>query len=346
MSNTKRILMSIALLLSFSLTAIGQSEYASIRLMWWNLENFFDPSDDSVRNDDDFTPKGKNHWGYKRFEKKKNNIYKTIISMGIDSLPVVVGVCEVENDWTLKQLCFNTPLYKFGYNYVHYDSPDQRGIDVALLYRKDYFKLIYSKPIPVTDDADSAFKTRDILLVSGTVFEKDTLFLLLNHFPSKRGGGYAENKRTLAATQLANVIDTIVQRHCNAGIVVMGDFNDTPFDQSIVSTLGVSPYEKDWDKNILINLMTDISDKGGTYKYQGEWSNIDQIMISKNLHPRWATSMEVKKGRADIYSPNFLLLHDNKFGGNKLYRTYAGPKYEGGFSDHLPVYIDIDKLNN
>lgn len=346
MLTTKRILILFILLLSFSLPMEGQNDGDNVRLMWWNVENFFDPANDSIKSDDDFTPQGLNRWGYKRFEKKKNNIYKTIVSMGLDSLPAVVGMCEVENDWVLKQLCFNTPLRKFGYDFVHYDSPDSRGIDVALLYRCDYFKLLYSQPIAVADSSDTAFRTRDILLVSGVVFESDTLFLLLCHFPSKRGGAYAEAKRRFVAMQLAYTVDTLVQCHSKAAVVVMGDLNDTPFDESVTEVLRVSPHRRDWNKNILINLMTDIPEGKGTYKYQGQWSTIDQIMITKNLHPCWAVSMVVKTGTANIYSPNFLLLYDNKFRGNKLYRTYIGPKYEGGFSDHLPVYVDINKLNN
>lgn len=344
--SVRRILMFFLLEVLFIPMSAGQGVGGTVRLMWWNLENFFDPVNDSLKNDDDFTAEGVNKWGYKRFEKKKNNIYKTIISMGVDNLPVVIGVCEVENDWVLRQLCFNTPLRKFKYDFIHYDSPDNRGIDVALLYRKDYFKVLYSKPIPVKDDDDTAFCTRDILLVSGVVFEQDTLFLLLNHFPSKRGGSYAAPKRGLAAMQLEYTVDTISSNAPGRAIVVMGDFNDTPFDESVMHTLGVSPYKKDWDKNVLINLMADIPEGRGSYKYQGQWLNIDQIMISKSLHPRWATSIAVKDVDANIYSPNFLLLYDNKFGGNKLYRTYIGPKYEGGFSDHLPIYIDIERINN
>ena len=122
------------------IVAMGQQNNALLRMMWWNLENFFDPSNDSLTADDDYTFEGSNHWTYKRFYQKKDNIYKAILSMGLDRLPIAIGVCEVENDWVLRQLCLNTPLRRFDYDYVHCDSPDRRGIDVALLYRKSFSK--------------------------------------------------------------------------------------------------------------------------------------------------------------------------------------------------------------
>jgi endonuclease/exonuclease/phosphatase family metal-dependent hydrolase len=261
----------------------------------------------------------------------------------LDRLPIAIGVCEVENDWVLRQLCLNTPLRRFDYDYVHCDSPDRRGIDVALLYRKSLFEVLYYESIPVLDSTDSSFKTRDILLVKGVIKDMDTVFLLMNHFPSKRLGYEAYEKRLLAATVLYNTLDTIMQRYSDSKIIVMGDFNDTPFDACMTKVLKVSPHKKDWETNTLINLMADISLEKGTYKYQAVWSCIDQILITKNLHPNYSTSIEVVNGVANIYEANFLLIPDNKFLGFKLYRTYTGPKYNGGFSDHLPIYIDIQK---
>ncbi len=336
----------ILTLLVFPIAIVmGQQRSVVTRIMWWNLENFFDPSNDSLTADDDFTAEGENHWTYRRFYQKKDNIYKAILSMGLDSLPVAIGICEVENDWVLRQLCLNTPLRRFDYDYIHYDSPDRRGIDVALLYRKNLFEVIYSKPIPVVDVTDTDFKTRDILLVKGVIKDMDTVFFLMNHFPSKRLGYVSYKKRMLAVTVLGNTLDTIVQSNPNCKMVVMGDFNDTPFDDCIVKGLQVLPDKKDWGNNTMINLMVDVPLGKGTYKYQGWWSCIDQIMITKNLYPDYSTSMEVVGGIANIYSPNFLLIRDNKFLGMKLYRTYTGPKYHGGFSDHLPIYIDIQKTN-
>lgn len=325
------------------IVAMGQQNNALLRMMWWNLENFFDPSNDSLTADDDYTFEGSNHWTYKRFYQKKDNIYKAILSMGLDRLPIAIGVCEVENDWVLRQLCLNTPLRRFDYDYVHCDSPDRRGIDVALLYRKSLFEVLYYESIPVLDSTDSSFKTRDILLVKGVIKDMDTVFLLMNHFPSKRLGYEAYEKRLLAATVLSNTLDTIMQRYSDSKIIVMGDFNDTPFDACMTKVLKVSPHKKDWETNTLINLMADISLEKGTYKYQAVWSCIDQILITKNLHPNYSTSIEVVNGVANIYEANFLLIPDNKFLGFKLYRTYTGPKYNGGFSDHLPIYIDIQK---
>ncbi|MBR5783950.1 MAG: hypothetical protein IKY43_02145 [Bacteroidales bacterium] len=326
-----------------SFSVYSQNNNNMVRLAWWNLENFFDPSNDSLTNDDEFTPEGINHWTYTRFNNKKNNIYKTILSMGLDSLPAAMGVCEVENAWTLKQLCFNTPLAKYGYQYIHYDSPDPRGIDVALVYMPKQFSPIYSKPILVDDSSNLSFKTRDILLVCGTVLETDTLFILLAHFPSKKTGIISVSRREVAAKKLKYTIDTIAQRHPKCGIVVMGDFNDTPLDDCIVKTLGVSPSVMDSSQSGLINLMADIDSDFGTYKYQGMWYCLDQIMISSNLSMKTNSHLPLVVDGAKIHIKDFLLVKDNKFLGNKLYRTYTGVKYEGGFSDHLPIYINVTK---
>ena len=174
----------------------------------------------------------------------------------------------------------------------------------------------------------------------------DTVFLLMNHFPSKRLGYESYEKRLLAAAVLSNTIDTIMQRYSDSKIIVMGDFNDTPFDDCITKVLKVSPYKKDWETNTLINLMSDIPLGEGTYKHQAAWTCVDQILVTKNLHPKYSTSIEVVNGVANIYAAKFLLIPDNKFLGMKLYRTYIGPKYQGGFSDHLPIYIDIQKTND
>lgn len=341
MSYFAKQIVVVSVVLLWGVLPLNAQHKQCMRLVWWNVENFFDPSNDSLKNDDDFTFDGSYKWSYKRFDSKKNNIYKVVSSMGIDTVPIMVGLCEVENSWVLTQMCRNTPLRQYNYNFVHFDSPDKRGIDVALLYPANAFNVLYSKPIPVVDSLDASFATRDVLLVSGTVFGGDTLFLLLNHFPSKRGGAESEKRRILAAEVLKYTIDTIVQKHPDAMVVAMGDFNATPSDCCIVNTLNVSPRRKDWEQNTLINLMSDLEVGEGTYKYQGCWSVIDQIMISKNLHPLWSAKCEVEAGKANIYKPDFLLQPDKKYLGNKPIPTYSGPIYKNGYSDHLPVYIDI-----
>ncbi len=344
MMQRKKIVMLCVFNTFFILQIVAQEKKTEIaRIVFWNVENFFDPSNDSIKNDDDFTPNGINRWTYSRFEKKKNNIYKTLVALGGENMPVMVGLCEIENDWVLQQLCLNTPLRRFSYNLLHYESPDMRGIDVALIYRPEKFHILYSKPIAIDNPNDVTFKTRDILLVSGILFDKDTLFTLIAHFPSKRGGASSDKKRNYVASKLRNVVDTIVNRHPLSTVIVMGDFNDTPFDNCITKSLGVLPDTANWKTNTLINTMCRIPKNTGTYKYKGDWSCIDQIMVSKNVILNPDHPISVVGATAHIFAPDFLLIPDTKFLGKKLFRTYAGMKYQGGFSDHLPIYIDIQK---
>ncbi len=343
-SMIKKLRCAILLLCIITFATAEGQEYSVARMMWWNVENLFDPSNDSLTADDEFTTTGTKHWTYNRFYQKKDSIYKTILYMGINRLPVAIGLCEVENDWVLRQLCLNTPLRKFNYDFVHYDSPDTRGIDVALLYKVDRFEVLYSQPIAVKDSADTTFNTRDILLVKGVIKDMDTVFLLLAHFPSKLQGDISEKRRSLAAAVMAYTLDTIVAQNTEPKIVIMGDFNDAPDAKCITEVMKILP-QKDETAN-MINLMANYPAGEGTYKYDGFWECLDQVMISRNLYPQYSTSIEVVDGKANIYKPNFLLMPDNKYWGMKLYRTYNGPIYKGGFSDHLPVYIDIKKRKN
>ena len=325
-------------------TTFAQKDFtnnATMRIGWWNVENYFNPQDDSIKNDEAFTPEGSNHWSYKRFYLKRDNIYKTIVALGQGEPPAFMGFCEVEDEWVMRQLCFNTPLRKYHYQYIHYESPDRRGIDNAFIYRPDRFTPIYSKTISAAKPDDSAFFTRDILLVSGVTFQGDTLFVFVNHFPSKLGGDVAEVRRNYVAALLKKSIDTVMLHHPKSGVIVMGDFNDSPFADCIVKHLGIGPEKSDWENNSMINLVADKPAGTGSYKYQADWSCIDQIMVSKNMILESDFPLYVKDQTAVIFDADFLLIDDPKFLGKKIFRTYIGGRYQGGFSDHLPLYIDL-----
>lgn len=343
----KNLLQTITLFAAFCLAfgvTSAQKDFtnnATMRIAWWNVENYFNPQDDSVKFDEAFTPDGSNHFTYKRFYLKRDNIYKTIVALGQGELPAIMGFCEVEDEWVMRQLCFNTPLSKFHYHYVHYESPDRRGIDNALIYRPDRFTVLYSKPISVAKADDSTFFTRDILLVSGVTFQGDTLFIFVNHFPSKLGGDVAEVRRNYVASVLKRSIDTVMERHPKSGVIIMGDFNDSPFADCIVKHLGIGPEKSDWERNTLINLVADKPAGTGSYKYQADWSCIDQMMASKNLVLESDFPLIIKDQTAVIFDADFLLVDDPKFMGKKIFRTYIGGRYQGGFSDHLPLYIDL-----
>lgn len=308
------------------------------RLAFWNVENLFDTKDDEAKNDDAFTPGGENHWNNKRYSKKLNDIYHVLAASGEREgngfvMPIVVGLAEVENDKVLRDLCKGTPLRKFGYHFVHYESPDIRGIDNALLYRKGHYAPFFTQAISVSDSS-IGLVTRDILLVEGTTKSGDTLIVLVNHFPSKRGGAEAETRRNQVAKRLRYTMDTIAIRHPRAAIVVMGDLNAGPDEPEITQTLMKS------GQGAFTNLMERMVKGEGSHKYQGNWSYLDQIIVSSNMLDG-KCGLQVEGGKAMVLMPEFMMVDDETHFGKKPFRTYQAMKYLGGYSDHLPVIIEI-----
>lgn len=312
----------------------------TFRLMFYNVENYYDPFDDSLTNDNEFLPNGLRHWNYSRFLKKRDNIYKTILAVGGWEPPAIIGLCEIENRFVLKQLLYNTPFSKLDYRIVQEESPDMRGIDVALLFNPKLVQIFYHRAIPIHFPAAPNSTTRDILYVKALVFGEDTLHIFVNHWPSRFGGELSsEPRRKYVAGQLAMQIDSLLAKNKNAAIVVMGDFNDYPSDQSVSEVLNAG---KNRDSNRLINLMPDNKNYSiGTHKFEGEWGILDQIMVSPVL-------LLQDKGifveeEAHIFNADFLLQEDSKYLGNMPFRTFLGMKYHGGFSDHLPIFVDFYK---
>ena len=312
----------------------------SIRIGFWNVENFFDTKKDSIKNDNDFTPEGKNRWTQKRFNEKKSNLCKAIVALGEWEPPAILGFCEVENANALQELCKNTPLAKFKYEFIHYESEDVRGIDVAMIYRPDKFVPIESVPIKVNFQSNNS-KTRDILFVKGIVFDSDTIGLFVCHFPSKLGGSVADENRATAAQILKNEAEKQLAENPNLPLIIMGDFNDDPHSNPIKNVLGAATNTSELQNKTFYNLMSGEMNTKGSYKYQAQWSFIDQIMITKNLLS--GDKLRIKNGKALVFNPDFLQVPDDKFLGTKPFRTFIGVRYTGGFSDHFPVYIDLKK---
>ena len=308
----------------------------ALRMVFWNVENLFDTRNDSLTLDDEFTPSGGMHWNEQRYRNKLNNVYRTIAAMGRTDngtleMPAIVAMAEVENNKVLRDLCQGTPLRKSGYKPIHYDSPDVRGIDNAVIYRPDCFRMVASTPICVSDSA-SHFFTRDILCIVGTLASGDTLILFVNHFPSKRGSEDAERRREHVAATLRRHMDSAALMHPGSAIVVMGDFNAAPDEKAISKTLlGSSLY---------VNLMSGASPRSGSYNYQGQWSYIDQIIVLRSMVDG-SSPLQVSGAQAHVFDAAFLLTDDDRHLGVKPFRTYLGIRYLGGFSDHLPVYVDI-----
>ena len=295
-------------------------------MAFWNVENLFDTWRDTLKDDCAFTPEGDNHWTPRRYADKCNKIYKTIAAM---QWPVVIGMAEVENDHVLRDLCYDTPLRRMGYGFVHFESPDTRGIDCALLYRKEFFDVFESTNIYVSDTVEG-FYTRDILLVGGvlrdTVSHGDTCYILVNHWPSKRGGAEAESHRMEIARLLRHTMDSLQRSHPAALVLAMGDFNATSDEEAISRGMGFAGEEKNAEG--FYNLMCQIPQGEGSYKYRDNWSCIDQVIANREL-------------KVELFTPDFLLVDDEKYMGRKPFRTYTGMTYLGGYSDHLPVMVRI-----
>lgn len=312
------------------------------RIMFYNVENLFDTEDDPSTNDNEFTPEGNRHWTSKRLDNKTNRLSQVIIAAGEGNLPTIIGLCEVENSTALNKLLEGTPLWNLGYRSIHQESPDLRGIDVALLFDQNRFSPITYKAITVSDTNNSNFKTRDILYVKG-ILSNDTIHLFVNHWPSKYGGVLkSEPKRFLAAGILRSNVDSLLNQNNKAKIILMGDFNDTPIDPSIVEILNAKSLNKEISDTSMYNLAYDLCKKGkGSHKYQAYWNLIDQIIVSGNLLTDDCGSIKTHNKSLTIFDAPFLLEDDKKYLNQKPNRTYIGYKYHGGFSDHLPVYIDL-----
>lgn len=324
----KRLLLILFLMVS---EVSAQNQAAVFTAAWWNVENLFDLRDDPKTNDDEFTPTGDRHWTRRRLNDKVNGIYKTLLMM---DLPDVVGLGEVENAYVLRELCQGTPLAQIPYRYVHYDSPDRRGIDVALIYRTDRFTVTHSRSISVSDSAEGYF-TRDILLVEGVTAEGDSVCLLVNHWPSKRGGEEADAQRLRIADTLRTQMVSLHKAHPSAAIIAMGDMNSSVEEAAIAQGMG---FGSDTLSSDGIRLLTQrLPSDMGSHKYQGQWRYIDHMFfLADDL---W----QVKKLK--LLRFDHLLIDDGNRPGQRPKRTYQGPRYEGGLSDHLPLLLKLSRTN-
>lgn len=309
-----------------------------------NCENLFDCRHDSLKNDTEFLPDGSYHWTRTRYWRKLNRVGQTIIACGekqggvlqgkelkdVDyvkgrswQLPDMVALCEVENDSVLHDLTRRSLLRNARYEYVMTNSPDERGIDVALVYSPFSFRLINSHSVRV-EPIRNMRPTRDILYASGVIASGDTLHVVVAHLPSRRGGERQSRPfRIAAASKVAEVIDSIYNNVSkDAKIIIAGDFND--YSQSASVRLLCSKRMKDISEKAIGH-----NGAKGTYRYQGEWGSLDHILVSESLAASVANCY--------IYDAPFLIEPDSKYGGVKPRRNYLGPRYLNGFSDHLPL---------
>lgn len=313
-----------------SLEGRGKPKEASV--VFYNVENLFDTINDPEKNDEEFTPEGKNAWNSQRYNHKLSQL-ATVLAGSSEELPALIGLAEVENDAVLRDLIAQEALSGGGYEIIHFGSLDERGIDVALLYRKKIFKPDHMETFYV-NLGHGERPTRDILYVNGHFKGGPLLHVFVNHWPSRYGGQeQSEPKRKMAATVLRTAIDEILTENSNASILAMGDFNDYPTNISLTEVLSA---KSDTESGLLVNLMKDKeAELRGSYNYRGEWGFLDQIIVSRSMYE--GGLIMVKPGSAAPHFTDEMMFTDPKYGDIKPSRTYGGPNYYGGFSDHLPV---------
>nr|WP_321335169.1 endonuclease [uncultured Bacteroides sp.] len=311
--------------------------------MFWNVENLFDCKHDTLKHDEEFLPTSMRAWHYGRYKKKLANIARTITAIGQWTPPALVGLCEVENDSVLRDLTRYSPLKKYNYRYVMTNSPDMRGIDVALLYQRGHFKLLSYHSIRIPFSGKHQHPTRDILHVIGLNINNDSLDVFVVHLPSRSGGQKAsEPNRIRVAETLKAAVDSLFLIRAYPKIIIMGDFNDYPYNKSISKILEAVAPPKHPEPQHLYNLLADKAKTRnfGSYKYQGEWGLLDQLIVSGTLLTPTG-NFTTSEAKANVARLPFLLTKDEKYGGEQPFRTYNGIRYQGGFSDHLPVYLDF-----
>jgi len=339
------------------MTNVASAQEELVRIAFWNAENFFDPFVDSTKTYNAFTEDGMQHWTKSRFYRKRNNMYKTILAMSENRPMGILGMCEVENEYVLRAIFEQTPLKKHNYRYVHYEGPDKRGIDPAIVYSTDHFQLVSSGVFPYYNPEDTSYHSRDILYakfvargakvpepVEGPTIA-DTIHIFVNHWPSRYSGELETvNSRACSASLLRSKVDSIcaaAPEGYQSKVIMMGDLNDCPTGPSVYDVLRAR-HPSEMEEGCLINLFGKNDGLGfeGTLKHQADWQVFDQIIVTPGVMEDGG-GLHYQEGSARIFHADFMLEDDETYHGKKLFRTYVGPRYFGGFSDHLPVYIDL-----
>ncbi len=303
-------------------------------LGFYNVENLFDTLHDAGKQDYEYLPQGYRAWTAQRYQQKLLNLSRVIRAMNDWQGPDLLALCEVENQRVLQDL-LNTPLLKNqGFSILHHESPDHRGIDLAIIYRADKFNLVKQSNITIKIDSTGYSKTRDILYAVMKVKDSDdTLHVFVNHWPSRRGGVSASApKRKIASETLRLHLDSLRSVNPACKVVVCGDFNDGPQDESMLNLAS--------GEDSLINLALPLHAEGvGTLKHEGRWNLFDQFLVSPNLMGK--DKIQVSGSHQLIFSPSWLQEEDVQGIGNRPLRTFSGPNYLGGYSDHFPVLLFI-----
>lgn len=336
---------NIVILLSFLFACLylsAQKQVGVYPIAFYNLENLFDPNSTDEQRDREFSPTGAKNWTEEKYRKKLNNMAHVISLLAKEYSPsgaAMIGVSEIGNRKVLEDLVATGDLKGRGYEIVHYDSPDRRGVDVGLLYNPRIFTVTSSHSYPYKLPDNPNFKTRDQLLVSG-ILAGESFHVIVNHWPSRYGAKSSELREHAAAIS-KHIADSIYNSDPNAKVVIMGDLNDDPTDKSVRLVLGAKKKQEEVKPGGYFNTMWAIYDRGiGSLSYQGKWNLFDQIIVSANLLGKDRSTL--KYWKAEIFNREFLLQKEGKNKGYPL-RTFSGNTFLNGYSDHFPTLIYLVK---
>jgi hypothetical protein len=342
-------LLFIAFFLTISLTAQKlekNKNYYLSAIGFWNVENLYDTLNDQWKNDEDFTPAGTNAWNGSRYWTKIDRLAEVISKMATDVTPdglAILGLCEIENKSVVEDLVKNKRLKSRNYQVVHIEGPDARGVDPSFIYNPNYFKVTKAVSYKVPVVTDTAHKTRDILVVSGN-FYGDPLTVLVNHWPSRRGGELASRPNRNSAAKVARrIVDSVIALNPANKVAIMGDLNDDPTNVCVKEVIGTYGDYKHQEVGKFFNPMEQLHKEGtGTLAWQDSWNLFDQIILNQP----WVTSKfdTWQFYNVRVFNKPFLRTDFGNFKGYP-FRTYAGSSYAGGYSDHFPVFILIAKEN-
>ena len=340
-----RFYLILFIFFSFIGNSSSQQNKGESSILFYNVENLFDTKDNPKTDDENFTPDGEMHWTNARFNDKLLKISKVIISSAGWKVPDLIVLGEIENRYVLERLTEQQLLKPYSYKIIHKESPDHRGIDVGFLYNPENFFPLEYNYIPLEIN-DKTLESREILYVSGIFNKTDTIHIFGNHWPSRYSGLLeTESMRKTAALLLRSKVDELNTKYVSPKIVIVGDFNDGPEDESISDYLKAEKIAVPIKSNTLYNLFHEMKkNESGTLKYQSQWFVFDQIIVSGSLlnaKSGYCTNAE----NAKIVALPFLIEDDLKFGGKKPFRTFYGFSYNGGFSDHLPVILHLNRIN-
>ena len=342
----KRFLLILSVMVLAATSVVAQDK--PYMVAFWNFENLFDIYNDPETHDDEFTPEGIKKWNETKYQKKLSNLERVIFDMAAinKDYPVVMGVSEIENRSVLEDLVSQPKLKGAKYRICHFDSPDARGVDVAFLYRADVFKLEGSDNIKLNVPELPNFRTRDLVVMWGTI-EGEPFYFLVSHWPSRLGGKEASQfKRDACATQIREIKDSLLRENPATKVIVMGDFNDDATDASLVEVMGAKGDVKELEPGDFFNPYNAMLRAGlGTLAYQDEWNLFDNICVTENLVNAEKGKLRIIKGKkfyGNIFTRPYMLQLEGQYKNYPL-RTFVSNNFQDGYSDHFPVFIYIGK---